>query len=106
MPKSALDPVLDKADRTVDSARETARHARDAIEEGRRAFPELARSAQKVFADGVEQIRGQMGENTNEQIDTARLYLVERVQERPFTATLAALAAGFVLGLLFTGGRR
>jgi ElaB/YqjD/DUF883 family membrane-anchored ribosome-binding protein len=104
MPKSALDPVLDKAGRTVDSAQDTVRSARDAIEEGRRAFPELARNAQKVFADGVEQIRGQIGDG--EQFDTARLYLVERVQERPFTATLAALGAGFILGLLFVGGRR
>jgi ElaB/YqjD/DUF883 family membrane-anchored ribosome-binding protein len=101
--KSTLDPVLGKADRAADSVRETVRNARDAVEEGRRAFPELARNAQKVFSDGLEQLRGQA---TSEQLDTARLYVVDRVHERPLTATLAALGAGFVLGLLFAGGRR
>jgi ElaB/YqjD/DUF883 family membrane-anchored ribosome-binding protein len=109
MAKSAFDPVFDKADRTVGSARETARHARDTVDEGYRAFPELARTAQKAFSDGVDQLRGRAGDaadDAGEQFDTARLYLVERVQERPFTATLAALGAGFILGLLFFGGRR
>ncbi|MGC1301922.1 MAG: DUF883 domain-containing protein [Caulobacteraceae bacterium] len=101
--KSAIDPVLEKADQTVDSARETARSARDTVEEGRRAFPELARTAQKAFSDGLEQLREQAN---SEQFENARLYVVDRVQERPMTATLAALGAGFVLGLLFAGGRR
>jgi ElaB/YqjD/DUF883 family membrane-anchored ribosome-binding protein len=101
--KSAIDPVLETADRTVDSARETVRNARDAVEEGRRAFPELARSAQKAFNEGLEQLRSQVD---SEQFETAKLYVVDRVHERPLTATLAALGAGFVLGLLFAGGRR
>jgi ElaB/YqjD/DUF883 family membrane-anchored ribosome-binding protein len=101
--KSAIDPVLEKADRTVDSARDTVRNARDTVDEGRQAFPELARTAQKVFNDGLEQLRAQAN---SEQLETARLYVVERVQERPMAATFAALGAGFVLGLLFAGGRR
>ncbi|MHB8284198.1 MAG: DUF883 family protein [Caulobacteraceae bacterium] len=107
--KSATDPVFDRMDRTVDSARETVRNARGAYEQGKNAAPELVRSAQKAFSDGVDQLRHQskdVGEQAGEQIDTARLYMVERVQERPFTATLAALGAGFVLGLLFAGNRK
>jgi ElaB/YqjD/DUF883 family membrane-anchored ribosome-binding protein len=105
----ALDPVLDKADDTVQTARKTARNARDTYEEGKRALPELARNAQKVFSEGVERLRAQSGDAADvagEQMDQAKLYVVDRVQERPFTATLAALGAGFVLGLLFASNRR
>jgi ElaB/YqjD/DUF883 family membrane-anchored ribosome-binding protein len=105
----ALDPVFDKADETVKTARKAARNARDTYDEGKRAIPELARTAQKVFADGVERLRVQSGDAADvagEQIDQAKLYVVDRVQERPFTATLAALGAGFVLGLLFASNRR
>jgi len=105
----ALDPVLDKADETVQTARKTARNARDTYEEGKRAIPELARTAQKVLSEGVERLRAQSGDAADlagDQIDQAKLYVVDRVQERPFTATLAALGAGFVLGLLFASNRR
>ena len=40
-----------------------------------------------------------------DQLSTARDYIVEQVQERPLSATLAALGAGFVLGLLFASRR-
>ena len=107
--KNAIDPVLNHVDQTVGSARDTARNVRDTYKEGRRAVPEIARSTQKVINEGVDQIRSQTkdaADAAGDQIDTARLYMVERVQERPFTATLAALGAGFVLGLLFAGNRR
>ncbi len=106
---TALDPVLDKAGGAIDSAKETARRARDTFNEGRNAAPELTRTAQKAFTDGVGQLRGQAIDaagQAGDQLDSARLYMVDRVQERPFTATLAALGAGFVLGLLFAGNRR
>lgn len=106
---NAFDPVVDRANRTLDNARETARSARETYDEGRRAFPEIARTAQKVLSEGVDQLRGQAGDAlgaAGEQFDTARHYVVERVQERPFTVTLAALGAGFILGLLFAGSRR
>ena len=106
---SAYDSVASKAGDTVDSARHTARNARDTIEEGRRAFPKIRDDARKAFDDGVDQLRSQAqdyADQAGEQFDNARLYMVERVQERPMTSTLAALGAGFVLGLLFAGGRR
>lgn len=106
---NAFDPVLNSAGRTADKARETARSARDTYDEGRRALPEIARTAQKALSDGVDQLRGQANDafgQAGEQFETARTYVVERVQERPFTVTLAALGAGFILGLLFAGSRR
>ena len=106
---SAYDSVTSKAGDTVQSARKTARNARDTVEETRRAIPQAKADARKFFDDGVDQIRDQArdyADQAGEQIDNARLYVVERVQERPVAATLAALGAGFVLGLLFAGGRR
>ena len=106
---SAFDPVASKAGDTLDNARQTARSARDTVDEGRRALPKLKGEARRAFDDGVEQLRDQArdaADQAGEQFDTAKLYMVERVQERPMTATLAALGAGFVLGLLFAGGRR
>ena len=106
---SALDPVASKAGDIVDNARKTARSARETVEEGRRALPKLKDDARKAFDDGVDNLRGQArdaADQAGDQFDSAKLYMVERVQERPMTATLAALGAGFVLGLLFAGGRR
>lgn len=106
---STFDSVSAKADKTLDSARDTVRRARDTFEEGRRAIPEARREARRTLDEGLDYARDQardFADAAGEQIDTARLYMVERVQERPFTATLAALGAGFVLGLLFAGGRR
>lgn len=105
----AANGAADSAHSTVDHAKETLRSARQTFDEGRRAIPELARTAQRTFSEQVDRFGGQARDAADlagEQFDSAKLYLVERVQERPFTATLAALGAGFVLGLLFAGNRR
>ena len=72
-------------------------------------MPELARQAEQAFNEGVERLRLQSREAAQaagEQLEHARTYVVQRVQERPFTTTLAVLGAGFLIGLLFAGGRR
>ena len=109
---SALNSVASKAGDTVDQrARDGPQRARHRggrpprpapKRQGRR--PQGVRRRRRAPArpggrDAADQLAG-------EQFDTAKLYMVERVQERPMTATLAALGAGFVLGLLFAGGRR
>ena len=107
--KNVFDPVSDRFDRTVGSAKETARNARGTYEEGRRAIPEIARTAQRVLSESFDDLRSQGHDAVDEagdRFDDARHYVVDRVHERPFTATLAALGAGFVLGLLFAGTRR
>ena len=61
-----------------------------------------------VFQDGLELFRAQTktyASTAGEQIDVAQKYVVERVQERPMTATVAALGAGVLIGLLLAGGR-
>ena len=105
----ATNGAAKETERTATHARETVRSAKAAIDEGRRAIPELAKTAQQTFSEQVDRLSGQArdaADMASEQLDNAKLYLVERVQERPFTATLAALGAGFVLGLLFAGSRR
>lgn len=110
MPASnAVEKTVNDAKRTVASARKTVDDARIAADDAHDALPELARRAERVFHQGVDQIRTQARDKlgvTGEQLDSARLYVVERVQERPFTTTLAALGAGFLIGLLFAGNRR
>ena len=72
-------------------------------------LPELARRAEQAFNENVDRLRTQSREaadKANEQLEHARTYVVERVQERPFTTTLAVLGAGFLIGLLFAGRRR
>ena len=106
---SALNSVTSKASDALDGARGLVQGSRDTLDEGRRALPKLTKNARKAFDDGVEQLRDQArdaADQAGDQVDTARLYMVERVQERPMAATFAALGAGFVLGLLFAGGRR
>ena len=87
----------------------TSRDVAAVAREARAAMPGLARFAEKVFQDKTELLKSQSKEATavaNEQLETARTYVVERVQERPFTTTLAVLGAGFMLGLLFAGRRK
>ena len=82
---------------------------RDLVEGAKSRLPELARQAERVFQDRAGRLKSQSREATeaaNEQLEIARTYVVERVQERPFTTTLAVLGAGFLLGLLFAGRRR
>ncbi|OYX32048.1 MAG: hypothetical protein B7Y99_09150 [Caulobacterales bacterium 32-69-10] len=78
-------------------------------EQAREALPELRTRAEKAFRDNADKLRTQSKEAAQaagEQLDTARMYVVDRVQERPFTTTLAVLGAGFLIGLLFAGRRR
>jgi ElaB/YqjD/DUF883 family membrane-anchored ribosome-binding protein len=81
----------------------------DVAADARRAVEDLARRAEEALQEHSERLKAQSREAAtlaNEQLETARTYVVERVQERPFTTTLAVLGAGFLLGLLAAGRRR
>jgi ElaB/YqjD/DUF883 family membrane-anchored ribosome-binding protein len=110
MPASdAAAQTVTDAKKTVNGAKKTAADARRTVEEFESALPEIARRAERVFQEGVGHLKTQARDKlgvTSEHLDSARLYVVERVQERPFTTTLAALGAGFLIGLLFAGNRR
>ncbi|MBC6983207.1 MULTISPECIES: DUF883 domain-containing protein [unclassified Caulobacter] len=73
--------------RLRDFAERTERRVRDSADD-------LRARAQQYYDDG--RIR----------LDEAQTYLVERVKERPIAATLTAVGAGVLIGLLMAGGRR
>ena len=42
-------------------------------------------------------------DNAGEQFEVAQRYVVDRVKERPVTATLAGIGVGLLIGLLLAG---
>lgn len=104
----AANAAADNAQDTLTHAKETLKSARNTLEEGKRAIPELKQTAQRTISDQVDRLGGQARDAASaagDQFNTAREYIIEQVQERPLSATLAALGAGFVLGLLFASRR-
>ena len=102
-----------EAHRFADDLERLARDGRRAVEAGRDALPELMRQARDLFGDRFDVARkelrdrgGEAADEAGEALENARLYVVERVHERPLTSTLAALGAGFILGLLLAGPRK
>jgi len=63
----------------------------------------IRQTAEKVLKESVETLKAQTRaytDNAGEHFDEAQRYVVERVKERPVTATLAGLGVGLLLGLL------
>jgi ElaB/YqjD/DUF883 family membrane-anchored ribosome-binding protein len=85
----------DSAEKTVKDAEKTLRVLIERLEKGVQEVLEIAKSRSKVYAEGA-----------GEQIETAQKYVTERVQEKPLTATMAALGAGLLIGLLLSGRNR
>ena len=78
-----------------------------------RELPQFARQASEraraALGDQVSHWRDrgeEYADAAGEGLETARVFVVERVQERPLTATVAALGVGFLLGALLAGSRR
>lgn len=85
----------DSAEKTMKDAEKTLRALVDRLEKGVQEALEVATSRGKVYAEGA-----------GEQLETAQKYVTERVQEKPLTATFAALGAGVLIGLLLSGRNR
>ena len=103
----------DDASRVGDDAERLGRDTRRAAQSGRDAVPEYARQAadraRDLIGDRADKLRGQAEEFADlagDNLESARVFVVDRVQERPLTATLAALGVGFLLGALLSGSRR
>lgn len=103
--------------RSARNATGDARDFRDDVSKtadyARQAFPELADKAKNFLNERAGQYADQFRDQgrdaadyAGEQLDNARSYMVERVTERPMTATLAALGVGFLIGVLLTAGAR
>jgi ElaB/YqjD/DUF883 family membrane-anchored ribosome-binding protein len=77
----------------------------DALDMAERNLNEAAKRVEKVLREGVEALKVQTQpyrENAGAQFDEAQKYVLERVKERPVTATLAGLGVGLLLGLLLS----
>ncbi|MGH7009780.1 MAG: hypothetical protein ACREEX_02990 [Caulobacteraceae bacterium] len=77
----------------------------EAAEAAERKLSGAARRAEKVLREGVETLRSQTRAYTEEaeqRAGEARRYVLERVRERPVTATMAGLGVGLLLGLLLS----
>ncbi|MBE7216988.1 MAG: hypothetical protein INR64_00800 [Caulobacteraceae bacterium] len=114
---SSTDALGRDAARAADHARSDAdRLGRDAgriADRVRDSAPEFVRQARDVFDERFGDLRDQGREYVREYasaagdgLEDARSFMVDRVQERPITATLAALGVGFLMGLLISGSRR
>ena len=109
MSAANLDTALDQAKKSANAAESAVDHGQrafaDAISAAERTFSEAAKTAERTFREGVEALRSQTkvyGEEAGQRMDEAQRYVLERVKERPVTATLAGLGVGLLLGLLLS----
>lgn len=68
-----------------------------------KAISEAARNAEKTLKENLEGLRARAqdyGEETGDNFEDAQAYVIERVKERPVTATLTGLGLGLLIGLL------
>ena len=81
----------------------------DTPEGAKAMLADYARRAERIVQDGLETLRANSRvyvDNAGQQFDTAQRYVVERVKERPVTATMAGVGVGVLIGLLLAGSRR
>jgi ElaB/YqjD/DUF883 family membrane-anchored ribosome-binding protein len=109
MPSDISSPAANEAKEARKAANNAADHGQRAFSEAvtaaERTISEAAKTAEKVFREGVESLRSQTraySDTASERVDEAQRYVMERVRERPMTATLAGLGVGVLLGLLLS----
>ena len=66
---------------------------------------DVAAQTEKSLAELKERSRD-YADVAGEHFETAQQYVTDRVQERPLTATFAALGVGVLIGLLLAGRRQ
>lgn len=80
--------------------------ARNGEDHRLREFAERAERRVRSSADDLRARAQQYYDDGRVRFDEAQAYLVERVKERPVAATLTAVGAGVLIGLLMAGRRR
>ena len=109
MPVDTLNHAANEAKAARGAAGDFADHSQraftEALNAAERAIAEAAKTAEKALKEGVEALRGQTKaytETAGQGVEEAQRYVMERVKERPMTATLAGLGVGLLLGLLLS----
>jgi ElaB/YqjD/DUF883 family membrane-anchored ribosome-binding protein len=120
MPADALDSIEDEIGSTTSKVKKAAKSAlesatdvsqkrlNEAIDAAEKGIREAAKRVEKAVRESVDTLRDQAGpyrDQATHQFDEAQKYVVERVKEKPLTATLAGLGVGLLLGLLLASGR-
>ena len=103
MPAKIIQSVTEDAIDAADALASSPQAMQDALRNAQKTLSEAAKTVEKAVRDGVETLRAQAKtytDNPSEHVDKAQQYVVERVKERPMTATLAGLGLGLVIGLL------
>jgi ElaB/YqjD/DUF883 family membrane-anchored ribosome-binding protein len=101
-----MNPNVDAADAraAAKSAFENGQRSfNDALNVAERSLNEATKRLDKVMREGVEMLREHLEpyrDTAGRQVDEAQRYVVERVKERPVTATLAGIGVGLLVGLL------
>jgi ElaB/YqjD/DUF883 family membrane-anchored ribosome-binding protein len=105
MPAERTSPA-ESAEARINGAADAAeRSFQEAVDAAERKIAEAARRAERVLRDGVENLRAhsrEYGETASQSLDEAQRYVIERVKERPLTATVAGLGVGLLIGLLLS----
>lgn len=111
--KTAAKSAVSNAQRSFEAAASGAKTSLDStrehLEEGfdgaKGNFLDAIKRIETALADGFETIRAQSRTYTDtagQSIDDASKYVVERVKEKPVTATLAGLGVGVLIGFLLS----
>jgi ElaB/YqjD/DUF883 family membrane-anchored ribosome-binding protein len=75
----------------------------DALNVAERSLNEATKRLDKVMREGVDMLKEHLEpyrDTAGRQVDEAQRYVLERVKERPVTATLAGIGVGLLVGLL------
>ncbi len=73
------------------------------------SLSELAKRAEQAIKEGLAELKDRSRDYADvagEHVETAQQYVADRVQERPITATLAALGVGVLVGFLLAGRKQ
>jgi ElaB/YqjD/DUF883 family membrane-anchored ribosome-binding protein len=101
---NSIDEAAKEAKKAANNAADHSQKAfNEAVSAAEKTLSEAAKTAEKVFKEGAETFRAQTRaytDNAGEYAQDAQRYVLERVKERPMTATLAGLGVGLLLGLL------
>jgi ElaB/YqjD/DUF883 family membrane-anchored ribosome-binding protein len=111
--KSAAKSAVTHAQRSFDDAaggaKSTLESTKASLEDGfdgaKTTFLDAIKRIETALADGFETVRAQSRTYTDtagQTLDDAQKYVVERVKEKPVTATLAGLGVGVLLGFLLS----
>lgn len=110
MPTNATTPLAPgEAEQAKSDLKSAARHAErsfiEATDQARERLTEAAHRTEAAVREGMETLRAQSRayvDTAGQQFDEAQRYVVEKVKERPVTATLAGIGVGVLIGLLLS----